>query len=146
MKRLSRDGWVTPIPQPKDRPYLYMPNPTLIHPNSTRINHFLALVDFYIFIGQPDIYQVEPDLKHSYSPDVYTILDNEHIIIEMQLSNKSNKVMQEKVNGFVDSYVRGKHAAKRMWIVSDKKYNVKVPSGYIVEHIPLNKIKEKGVD
>jgi competence CoiA-like predicted nuclease len=121
-----------------------MPNPTIIHPNSTRTNHFLAITDFYIRIGQPTIYEVEPDLKHDYRPDAYTVLKNEHIAVEVQLSHTSNKKMQEKVDGFIDSHKKGKHAARKLWLVTDRPFKYKVTDGYQVEVIPLTEIKEKG--
>jgi hypothetical protein len=145
MKRLGRDGIILPIPQPKDRPYLYMPNPTIIHPNSTRTNHFLAITDFYIRIGQPDIYEVEPDIKHDYRPDAYTIIKGEHICIEIQLSHKSNKVIQEKINGFVSSHKTNKHQARKMWLVTDRPFKFTVPIGYDVDIIPLTENEKRGV-
>jgi hypothetical protein len=141
MKRLSREGMVYPVPQPKDKPYLYMPNPTLIHPSSTRTNHFLGLVDFYIRIGQPEIYEVEPDLKHSYCPDAYTIVNGEPVIVELQLSHKSNKTIQEKINGFVSSY--SIHKAKKMWLVTDRKFKYEVPRGFEVEVLPVIVVENK---
>ena len=134
-----------PIPQPKDRPYLYMPNPTIIHPNSTRTNHFLAIADFYIRIGQPPIYEVEPDLKHDSRPDAYTIINGEHIWVEVQLSHKANKVIQEKIDGFVESHQRGKHGAKKMWLVTDRPFRFSVPTGYTVDTLPLSADIKKGV-
>jgi hypothetical protein len=121
-----------------------MPNPTIIHPNSTRTNHFLAIADFFIRIGQPDIYEVEPDLKHNYRPDAYTILNQEQVAIEIQLSHVSNKKIQEKIEGFVDSFKKGKHQAKRLWLVTDRPFKYTVPSGFIVETIALTET-QKGV-
>lgn len=122
-----------------------MPNPTIIHPTSTRTNHFLAIADFYIRIGQPQIYEVEPDLKHDWRPDAYTIIKGEHIAIEIQLSHKSNKVIQEKINGFADSHRRGLHQARKMWLVTDRPFKFTVPVGYDVEVLPLTEEIKKGV-
>jgi hypothetical protein len=122
-----------------------MPNPTIIHPNSTRTNHFLAIVDFYIRIGQPDIYEVEPDMKHDFRPDAYTIVNGEHIWVEIQLSHKANKTIQEKVDGFIEGNKKGKHQARKMWMVTDRPFKLSVPSGYSVDVVPLNEGIKKGV-
>jgi hypothetical protein len=134
MKRLDREGHVITVRRPKDEPYLYMPNPAIIHTESSKIRHFLAIADTYIQIGQPDIFEVEPNIDPDYRPDVYTILQ-EPIVIEVQRSYINNKRMQAKVNGFVDTYKRGKHDAHVLWIVSSLKFHVHCPSGFRIEYV-----------
>jgi len=136
MKRLCRDGYALPIPQVKDRPYLYMPNPSVIHPQSPKIPHHLALADLYIQIGQPKIYEIEPKINDDYVPDVYTRLDTP-IIVELQRTVISQKKMQAKVEAFVDSFYRKQHDARTLWIVSDYVYNVKVPEGFNIVQKPI---------
>jgi len=109
-----------------------MPNPVLIHTESSKVRHFLAIADFYIQIGQPDIYEVEPYITDEYRPDVYARI-SEPVIIEIQRSHVSHKRMQEKVDQFVETYRAGKHDAKTLWIVSDEQYRVKCPDGFKVE-------------
>lgn len=101
-----------------------MPNPTIIHPSSTRINHFMGLADLYMKYDQPPTFIVEPDMKHEYCPDAYMINEkDEQVCIELQLSKVSNKKIQEKVDGFVNSYRDGKHFAKKLYIVTDHRFD-----------------------
>lgn len=131
MKRLARDGYILPIPQVKDRPYLYMPNPTLIHPQSNKINHFLGLVDLYIQMKQPAVFEIEPIINEDYRPDVYTRKEVP-VLIELQLTPISLKRMQEKVDLFVKAHIKKQHDATTLWIVADTQYQVKIPAGYSV--------------
>lgn len=113
-----------------------MPNPTLIHTESTKLRHFLAIADFYIRLGKPEVYQVEPDIDPSYRPDAYTRLPDP-VVVEVQRSYISNRKMQEKIDNFADTFVRGKHDAKTLWIVTDTKFTVKLPRGFNIEFLPL---------
>lgn len=132
MKRLARDSWVTTVHRPKDEQYLYMPNPTMIHPESSKLKHALALVDLYIELGCPAVYQVEPNICETYRPDVY--MRNPHpIIVEVQRSTVSKKKMQQKVDGFVQSYYLKQHDAKELWFISTVEYNVEIPSGFVLK-------------
>lgn len=137
VKRLCRDGYVLPIPQVKDRPYLYMPNPSVIHPQSPRIQHHLAVADLYIQLGQPKVYEIEPIINDEYRPDAYTRLDGEPVLIELQRTVISAKKMQAKVDAFAESFVRKQHDAKTLWIVSDYVYQVKAPTGFTVAQKPI---------
>lgn len=143
LKRLVRDLHITAIPQPRDCQYLYMPNPTIIHPRSRSREHFLAIADFYIAVGFPRVYVVEPNLQCDYRPDVYyRDSDGDSYVVEVQLSKVSNKIMQEKYDKFVDSYRKKKHDAKTMVIVSDREYKIEEREGYIVRTIPYSEIKK----
>lgn len=143
LKRLVRDLHITAIPQPRDCQYLYMPNPTIIHPRSRSREHFLAIADFYIAAECPSTFIVEPDLKCDYRPDIY-YRDQEgtSYVVEVQLSKVSNKVMQEKYDKFVTSYRQKKHDAKMILIVSDREYKIQEMEGYIVRTIPYETVKK----
>lgn len=135
MKRLSRDGHVLQVPQVKDRPYLYMTNPSMIHPQSNKIAHFLGLADLYIHMNQPKIFEVEPIINDEYRPDIYTRLhdaDNTAVLIELQRTLISVKRMQEKVDQFAKAYHKKEHDAKTLWIVADSEYRIAVPSGFTI--------------
>lgn len=137
IKRMCRDGYVLSIPQVKDRPYLYMPNPSVIHPQSPRLQHHLAVADLYIQIGQPKVYEIEPTINELYRPDAYTRLDGVPILIELQRTVISAKKMQAKVDAFAEAYHRKQHDAKTLWIVSDYVYTVKTPAGFTVAQKPI---------
>ena len=112
-----------------------MPNPTIIHPESAKIRHYLAIAQFFIDIGQPEIYEIEPQFDREYVPDVYTRIDGVPIMVEIQRSHCSHRKMQGKVNGFVRTYLEGKHDAKTLWIVSNERYRLTVPEGFTVKQI-----------
>jgi competence CoiA-like predicted nuclease len=104
----------------------------MIHPNSTRTKHFLAIADFYDRIGKPQTYIVEPNLKYDYRPDVYMEYKGEHVVVEIQLTHISTKRMQEKVDMWISGYGE-KHHAKIMWVVTDVLYKLEVPSGFDIQ-------------
>jgi hypothetical protein len=143
MKRLVRDLHVNAVPQPRDEQYLYMPNPAIIPSRSTRINHFLAIVDFYIYVKHPSFFDVEPTIDEHYRPDARFRDGKENEwIVEVQLSRIKLSKMQDKVNNFVRTHREGKHGSRNMIIVSDNKYEVIVPDRYRVHHIPASQVKE----
>jgi competence CoiA-like predicted nuclease len=121
-----------------------MPNPAFIHTQSSRIQHFLGLVDIYLLLGKPERFLVEPDIpNHAYRPDAITQLRDQRIVIEYQRSHISHKTMQEKVNNFVDS--GDIHKSKELWIITDKSFKVEYPKEYTVQQFPLTEVKEKRV-
>jgi hypothetical protein len=121
-----------------------MPNPVLIHTESAKIRHFLAIADFYIRLGCPEIYEVEPQFDAEYIPDAYTRLgpNGEAILIEVQRSHISHKQMQKKIDGFVKTYKLGKHDARTMYLVTDENFRFAVPEGFRVERIALKEQKQ----
>lgn len=127
MKRLDREGHVITVPRPKDECYLYMPNPALIHTESSKIRHYLAIADVYIQLGKPQIYAIEPQINEQYTPDVYTRINDVPIIIEVQRSYISNKKMQQKINQFVESYRKGEHDATILWVFGNYPWKVDLP-------------------
>jgi predicted methyltransferase len=118
----------------------------MIHPNSIKTRHFLAIAEFFIRINQPKTYIVEPDLQCNYHPDVYMVYKNEHVCIEIQLTHISNKKMQKKLDEWVNAYESKKHYAKKLWIVTDQLYKLTVPEGFRVEYHRWNLDKEKEIE
>lgn len=114
-----------------------MPNPVIVHTESAKIKHYLAIADFYVTIGQPAIYEVEPQIDKEYIPDAYTRLGELPVVVEVQRSYISNKKMQNKIDGFVKTYLAGKHDARTLWIVSDQRWQIEVPEGFTVEQKQL---------
>lgn len=115
-----------------------MPNPTLIHPRTVKIDHYLKIVDFFILMGCPSKFLPEPTLGE-YKPDVYFIDGNgQNVCVEIQLTPISAKKMQKKLDQFVSTY--NKHKSTILLIVSEKEYtSLKVPSGFHVEHMSVPK-------
>lgn len=107
-----------------------MPNPALIHTQSAKLKHYLGLVDIYITLGKPEVYEIEPYFSPDYRPDARTALMGSSVLVEYQRSIISHKKMQEKVDAFVNTNKQGLHDAKSLLIVTDYGYEVTAPSGY----------------
>lgn len=116
-----------------------MPNPAVLHHRSIKIDHHLKIVDFYIHVGCPSEFHVEP-LWNEYKPDVYMKdrMGND-ICVEIQLSQISTKKLQTKIDQFVSTHGI-EHAAKVFLLVSDSSYsNVEMPDGYKLIRLPVPK-------
>lgn len=113
-----------------------MPNPTLIHPESQNVRHFVGIAELYLQLGKPKIYEVEPQVNDHYRPDIYT-----HAVaptvIEYQRSRISQKRMQVKVDLFVESFRAGDHDARKLWVLSDTPYDLKIPQDFQLIQSPL---------
>jgi hypothetical protein len=120
-----------------------MPNPALIHTESSKTRHFLAIADTYIRFGKPNHFDVEPIFDDKYRPDAYTTLRGKKVIVEVQRSHTSNKKMQDKVNGFVRTHREGKHEATCMYVVTDENFNISAPEGYTLYKVPLSPKTQK---
>jgi hypothetical protein len=128
-KRLARDGYLTIVPQPREKQYLYMPKPPIIKGN---IDHFLEIAQLYIALGMPEHFDVEPRFN-DYEPDVYTTVDHQKVCIEVQRSRISDRKMQSKVDEFMMSYYMKQHEANILWIYSSNRYDVKASDAFIIK-------------
>ena len=139
LKRLRRDGVITCSKE--WRQYVYFPIPS-IKKDSAKINHFLAIVDFYKQLQKldpPDMFTVEPKYgKGKPEPDVFMIWKRAPFFVEIQRSFYSDKVMKEKMNRYEQYYYDeqwkleawqrdDKKVFPRVWIVSETKYNIEAP-------------------
>lgn len=102
LKRLRRDGY---IEVSKERqPYIYFPSPVPIKKDSTKIPHFLKIVDFYksvVLSSIPETFIVEPKYGKGFmEPDGFMIWKRSAFFIEIQRSVYSEKVMNEKVKRY----------------------------------------------
>lgn len=107
-----------------------MPNPTLIHPKSSKIEHYLKITDTYIHFGYPSVFLVEPSFGE-YNPDVY-MKDHEGNVmcVEIQRTPISTKKMQRKIDQFVSTFGK-EHDANIFLLVSNEEYGkVKIPKGF----------------
>ena len=127
---MSLNGAISQIQRERDKPYLYMPNPTLIHPRTVKIDHYLKIVDVFIATGYPEVFVPEPKLG-DYNPDAYFKDRNGNpLCVEVQLTPISTKKMQTKIDQFVGTYGT-EHDSKTIFLVSNSSYDkVKVPSGF----------------
>lgn len=126
---MSLNGSITQIKRERDKPYIYMPNPTLIHPKSSKIDHYLKIVDLYIYLKCPENFMVEPTFDN-YRPDAYAIYNNSPMCFEVQITKISLNKMKKKIESFVNTY--GKyHNATNLVIVSDDVYaGLSIPKGF----------------
>ncbi|MBO2943607.1 replication-relaxation family protein [Paenibacillus sp. F411] len=122
LKRLRRDEII--CCSTERRKYIYFPVPG-IKKDSAKIGHFLAIVDFYKEIRQielPRVVNVEPKLggKGLPEPDVFCIWKGAPWFVEIQRSQFSDRVMQEKMNRYENYYLSGEWE-KEAWQPAGKK-------------------------
>ncbi|UTC25184.1 hypothetical protein Bfsp1_28 [Cytobacillus phage Bfsp1] len=129
LKRLVVEGKILAVPRTKDLCYLYTSNPSHIHHKSNKIDHHLKIVDFYIALGCPKDFIIEP-LLGDYEPDIFMKDRNgKSICVEIQLTKISSKKMQEKIDLYVKEYGK-EHDSKTFVIVSNYRFKVRVPNGF----------------
>lgn len=106
LKRLRRDGHIEV--SVNLHPYLYFPSPSPIKKDSTKIPHFLKIVEFYkslLKFQEPKTFIVEPKYGKGYmEPDAFMIWKRGPFFVEIQRSVYSSKVMDEKVKRYDDYY------------------------------------------
>jgi len=123
LKRLRRDGLVKCTTE--RRKYVYFPADRSIKVDSQKINHFLAIADFYRQLKQvetPKVFDVEPKLggKGLPEPDAFTIWKGAPWFIEIQRTHYTEKVMNEKLNRYEQYFVSGDWE-KEPWQPTAKK-------------------------
>jgi len=106
LKRLRREGYI--IANENHVPYIYFSNPPAIKFNSQKVNHYLAIVDFYISVNRyskPSVFQVEPRYGANFmQPDIFMIWNGTPIFVEIQNSIYSVNLMNEKFNRYLHYY------------------------------------------
>lgn len=135
---MVREGLLLQVPRTKDKTYLYTTNPSQIHHKSNKIDHHLKIVDYYIALGCPKNFIIEP-LLGEYEPDIFMKdASQRSICVEIQLTKVANKKMQDKINSFVKEY-NINHDSKTFVLVSNIQYQLKVPSGFTLKQYKLPK-------
>lgn len=141
LKRLRRDGY---IEVSKERqPYIYFPSPAPIKKDSTKIPHFLKIVEFYKCTKKyedPKSFIVEPKYGKGYmEPDAFMIWKRGPFFVEIQRSVYSDRVMDEKIKRYEDYYCSNEWqqepwqpANKKVFptilVVTDTRYNIDSPN------------------
>lgn len=122
LKRLRRDGYIDV--NMNQQPYLYFSNPSPIKKDSTKIPHFLKIVEFYrnlLKYEEPKSFIVEPKYGKGYmEPDTFMIWKRSPFFVEIQRSVYSSKVMDEKVNRY-ESYFLSNEWQQEAWQPSNRK-------------------------
>lgn len=122
LKRLRRDGYIEA--NTERQPYVYFPSPAPIKKDSSKINHYLAIVDFYKQSLKHDIprqFKVEPKYGKEYmEPDIFMIWQGAAFFVEIQRSIYSEKVMKDKLDRY-EKYLYAEEWKKESWQPRDKK-------------------------
>ncbi|WP_085523831.1 helix-turn-helix domain-containing protein [Tuberibacillus sp. Marseille-P3662] len=138
LKRLRRDGYIEA--DTNTRPFMYFPKPTTVKKGSSKISHFLKIVECYKEmrkIGGIKQFEVEPKFgdKGTIEPDIFTIWQNAPFFIEVQNSlTYSNKNMRDKLERYkaykrselwkeLSWQVYGKEVFPTVLIITDKNYD-----------------------
>lgn len=138
LKRLVREGLILQVPRTKDLPYLYTTNPSQIHHKSNKIDHHLKIVDYYIALGCPKNFIIEP-LLGEYEPDIFMKDTSQRsICVEIQLTKVANKKIQDKINLFVKEY-NVNHDSKTIYLITNSRYNVTAPNGFMLKQYRMPK-------
>lgn len=138
LKRLRRDGLIRCSTE--RRKYIYFPAERTMKTDSQKINHFLAIAEFFRQVRRfeiPRMFQVEPKLggKGLPEPDAFMIWKGVPWYVEIQRTQFTQKVMNEKLNRYEGFYVGGEWekepwqpAGKKLfpylWIVGVGRYRV----------------------
>lgn len=141
LKRLRRDGYLDV--NMNHQPYLYFSSPSPIKKDSTKIPHFLKIVEFYrslVSIESPKQFIVEPKYGKGYmEPDAFMIWKGTPFFVEIQRSIYSSKVMDEKISRY-ESYYQSNEWQQEAWqpmnrkvfpaviVITDTRYNIKSSS------------------
>ncbi|MCM3405932.1 replication-relaxation family protein [Cytobacillus oceanisediminis] len=122
LKRLRRDGLVDV--NVNHQPYLYFPSPAPIKKDSTKIPHFLRIVEFYKSLGkysEPKTFIVEPKYGKGFmEPDAFMIWKKAPFFVEIQRSIYSEKVMNEKIQRY-EAYYMSNEWQQEPWQPQNKK-------------------------
>lgn len=101
LKRLVRDQQIEV--SKNHSPYLYFPL-NHIKKDSTKIPHFLKLVDIYKQLSKystPEVFQIEPKYNKGLAePDIYTVFKGTPLFIEVQRNIYSQQVMDNKIKRY----------------------------------------------
>ncbi|WP_028403407.1 replication-relaxation family protein [Ectobacillus panaciterrae] len=158
LKRLRRDNHIEANTQ--WQPYIYFPSPSTIKPNSRKISHYLAIVDFYIKLckfEQPTVFQVEQRYGPGFmQPDIFMVWRNTPFFVEIQKSRYTTEIMKAKLERYARYFKfmgwcpsLPNHTDKKfpyVWIVSKSPYRVDIDDGiriiqtsnvesFLLEHI-----------
>lgn len=122
MKRLRRDGYIEV--NADQQPYIYFHSPAPIKKDSTKIPHFLKIVEFYKnarVYEEPKTFIVEPKYGKGYmEPDIFMVWKRAPFFVEIQRSVYSSKVMDDKIKRY-ESYYMSNEWQQEPWQPTGKK-------------------------
>ncbi|MCR6850472.1 replication-relaxation family protein [Bacillus sp. IBL03825] len=133
LKRLRREKYIDA--NTNKQPYIYFPDPTLIKKNSQKVNHYLAIVDFYLSVCQhekPIIFNVEKRYGSGFmQPDIFMIWRKKAYFVEIQNSRYALNLIEEKIKRYTNYLQSGS------WRIQGEPYEIsKSPYLWIVSKAP----------
>lgn len=126
--RLYRDGHIDR--NTNFQPFVYLPIESQMKKNSQKINHYLAILETYKEINKLVNIQeflVEPRYagKGTVEPDIFLKYRNTDFFIEVQRTVYSEKVMNEKIDRYVNLYHENMFDRfPHVLIISDTHYKI----------------------
>lgn len=128
--RLLRDGHIQR--STAYVPYLYFGSDTNIKKDSAKIGHFLAILNVYKELkqlGDLETFLVEPKYGKKgecAEPDIFCRYRQTNFFLEVQRTVYSEKLMNEKLERYVDLYNTGimTHPFPHILILSDQRYAI----------------------
>lgn len=127
LKRLVRDKQIDV--SKSFSPYVYFPIQSIMKRNSTKIPHFLKIVEIYKQMQQHtkiDTFIVEPKYKKGLAePDIFATIKGTGFFIEVQRSLYSQRVMNEKIKRYEAlSYSNEFKSFPFVIMISDSQYEI----------------------
>ncbi|MFG6315999.1 replication-relaxation family protein [Bacillus velezensis] len=137
LKRLRDRGYIEADQNRK--PYVYFPKPSRIRTGGQKVDHFLAIADFYLQLkrdgGDIKFFHVEPGYTEHVRPDVCVMWRGSVWFVEVQRTHYTQKIMNEKMARYSNYYQSGAwqllpfHKENApfpyVWIITDHKYPIK---------------------
>lgn len=127
--RLFRDGQIQR--STAYVPFLYFGPEVEMKKDSAKINHFLAILQVYKELkqlGNLGTFMVEPKYRKKgecAEPDIFCQYRNTNFFVEVQRTVYSNKLMEEKLERYVDLYNSGIMATfPHVLILSEQRYAI----------------------
>jgi hypothetical protein len=121
------------------KPYVYFARGARVHKRSSKLEHHLACVDFFIWLKEqakrkkkipPVVLAYEPSFGRGFSsPDLILSFHGETLFVEIQRTKISSQRMQQKIKGYEELYVSGKtefYTLKKpiVWIITREPYQI----------------------
>jgi hypothetical protein len=129
LKRLVRDKQIEVSKE--FSPYVYFPAGSTMKRDSTKIPHFLKLVEVYRQLKQhitPKSFVIEPKYEKGLAePDIYTEIRDVPFFIELQRNLYSQKVMNDKIKRYEALYYSNEFRFKKfpfIIIISSARYEI----------------------
>lgn len=137
----------------KVQPYVYFASPSSIKKDSTKIPHFLKIVECYkglLKFEQPRSFIVEPKYGKGFmEPDAFMIWKQAPFFVEIQRNIYSEKVMSEKIKRY-EAYFMSEEWKREPWQPVNKKVFPAVimltDTRYTIESSNINFIQVQSIE